>query len=170
MNKKKLMFGVAATALVIGVTPTLLQRLGWIGPLHRNAVAIVLLTGAGLLLKLYVADIAADGEFLFYKNGYDNCIVVFGATLTAVALQAQSDLDLFPGLATIPVLNALGPSRILQLVVLWVAALLASLHTAHVAGDIRRSKKPERGFWAFLNSLIGVAMLATYVLILISKG
>src|SRR6478609_4470606 len=102
MKKTKLMIGVAITVLVIAMTPWLLRHFEWLGPLHKHALAIVLLTAAGLLVKLYVADIAADGEFLFYKNGYDNCIVAFGAILTAAALQAQSEVDLFPGLATMP--------------------------------------------------------------------
>jgi len=169
-NRKKFTLGLVVTFLAIVASPSLLQKLGWIGPLHKNATIIILLAAGGLLLKLFFADIAADGEFLFHKNGFDNCIVVFGAILTAVALQLQSDVDLFPGLATVPFLSALGSSRSIQLFFLFVVALIASVGTARIAGAIKRAKTEPRRLGAFSSYVIGVVMLAIYVLILISKG
>jgi hypothetical protein len=60
------------------------------GPLQTHAWMVLPIAGFGLLIKMYIADRAADGEFLFYKFGYDNCTVTFGAVLTAFALQLQT--------------------------------------------------------------------------------
>lgn len=168
MGKKRLMIGVAITGATIGLTPTALETLGWVGPLQPYAWVVVALTALGMLLKLYIGDIATNGDFLFHKYGYDNCIVTFGGTLTAVSLQLQSEADLFPGLSGVPGLGAV-PSGELRLFILCVGALLACLHTAHIAGDIKKHERRDRGFWAMLNAFIGVVMLATFVLILISK-
>jgi hypothetical protein len=168
MKTWKLITGAIITCAVLGLAPVLFQRLGWVRPLQQNAWLVVLITGFGLLVKLYIADRASDGEFLFYKFGYDNCIVSFGAVLTALSLQLQSDKDLFPSLSSVTVLSVF--PRNMRLLLLLLAALLASLVTAHIAGDIKKNKLDDRSVWSFANSLIGTGMLGTYVLILVTKG
>jgi hypothetical protein len=175
MRAWKLICGAAITMAAIGVSPYLFQSIGWVGPLHDGAWIVLLVTGFGLLLKLYIADRASDGEFLFYKFGYDNCIVAFGAILTAFSLQLQSTSDLFPGLSSVAPLTALqlpggSTPRNLQMFFLLLGSLVAALFTAHISGEIKRGKHPDRGFWPLLNAVVGCGMLATYVLVLISKG
>jgi hypothetical protein len=175
MRAWKLVVGVLITGVALTLFPYGFRRLGWIDSLGDQAWLVLLVTGFGLILKMYIADRATDGEFLFYKFGYDNCIVTFGAVLTAFALQLESTADLFPGLAAIPILNrlhlpAITALRNLQLFVLLLLALLASLATAHIAGEIKRQNGPDRGFWPFLSSVVGLGMLGTYVLVLITKG
>jgi hypothetical protein len=175
MRAWKLIIGAMVTVVMIGFSPYLFQSLGWVSQLNDGAWIVLLVTGFGLLLKLYVADRASDGEFLFYKFGYDNCIVAFGAVLTAFSLQLQSSVDLFPGLSAVAPFNALQlqsglAARNLQLFFLLLAALFASLFTAHISGEIKRGKQPDRGFWPLVNSMMGCAMLAIYVLVLITKG
>jgi hypothetical protein len=118
MKTWKLVTGAIITCAVIGLSPYLFQWLGWVRPLQQNAWVVLLVTGFGLLLKLYIADRASDGEFLFYKFGYDNCIVSFGAILTALSLQLQSDHDLFPSLSSVTALRALPPNMRLFLLLL----------------------------------------------------
>jgi len=168
METWKLITGAIITCAVLGLSPFLFQRLGWVRPLQQNAWIVVLVTGFGLLVKLYIADRASDGEFLFYKFGYDNCIVSFGAILTALSLQLQSDKDLFPGLSSVTALAAF--PRNVRLFLLLLAALVTSLATAHIAGDIKKNKLDDRSVWSFANAIIGTGMLGTYVLVLITKG
>ena len=165
MKTWKLIVGAIITCAVLGFSPFLFQWFGWVRPLQQNAWIVLLVTGFGLLLKLYIADRASDGEFLFYKFGYDNCIVSFGAILTALSLQFK---DLFPGLSSVTALAAL--PRTMRLFLLLLAALVASLATAHIAGDIKKNKLDDRSVWSFANAIIGTGMLGTYVLILITKG
>ncbi len=175
MKAWRLIVGAGITAGAIALSPYLFQFVGWVGPLHEGAWVVLLVTAFGLLLKLYIADRASDGEFLFHKFGYDNCIVAFGAILTAFSLQLQSAGDLFPGLSSVTPLTLLRlpggqAPRTLQMFFLLLGALLASLFTAHISGEIKRGKNPDRGFWPLLNATVGCGMLAIYVLVLISKG
>lgn len=176
MNIYKLLSGMAITLTLVVVAPHVAVRLGWMPPLADKAWLILLVTALGLVIKSIVGDVVA-GEFLFYKFGYDNCVMTLGAVLTALALQLAATTDLFPGLSNVAVLNSmpeLSPdpiaNRSTQLFVLLLVALLGTLLTARIAAAIKHEKARGQSFLALLNSVVGVSLLALYVLVLITKG
>ncbi|WP_397452041.1 hypothetical protein [Pseudomonas sp. NA-150] len=167
----KMIFGVlVTTALVVG-TPVLAEVLGDFH-LADKAVFVLVCTAVGLVVKIVIGDTVA-GEFLFYKFGYDNCVIAFGALLTALALQILSPQDLFPGLQTFfphsPSTDMV-LSRQAELFTLFLIALGAMVFTARIASDIKQNRAKYPSLLALLNSLIGTMLLAVYILILITKG
>jgi hypothetical protein len=131
----------------------------------------------GLLVKSLIGDWVA-GEFLFYKFGYDNCVMTFGALLTAFCLQILSPgKDLFSGMdavigfRSIPkVLSDASMNRCIQLLVFLLVALLTTLLTGRIAAEIKAKRAKGESFLAFMSTLIGLSELSLYVLILVSKG
>lgn len=176
MNIYKLLVGLVCTALLLLAAPFAAVKYGWMAPLADKAWLILAVTACGLLVKSIVGDVVA-GEFLFYKLGYDNCVMTFGAVLTALALQLVATTDLFPGMSKVPMLNAL-PSlssdavanRSTQLFVLLLAALLGTLVTGRIAAAIKHENAPGTNILSLLNSIIGMILLGFYVLVLITKG
>lgn len=175
MNIYKLLGGLLLTVLVVGIGPYFAAHLGLINPLADNAWLILLVTVVGLSCKSLVSDVVS-GEFLFHKFGYDNCVMCFGATLTALGLQLGSKADLFQGLSSVGLLARLSISadpnvnRSLQLFVFLLCALLGTLLTASISGAIKKNQAKGEDFLSLLNSVIGTTLLAVYVLILITKG
>lgn len=166
---KKIFAGIAATAVVVIATPYLLGYLGWIKPLGGTGWWVLLLVGSALLIKIFAGDIA-NGEFLFHKHGYDNCVMTLGSSFTALALQVTAVKDLFPGLAPLSgVLSDPIRARILQLVAFFVISLLLTLCTARICRDIKDGKKGEGRGWAFANAAVGLALLGAYIALLVSK-
>ena len=100
MNIYKLLGGVLLTALLFIPAPFFAAQYGLLSPLADKAVLILLVTTVGLVVKSIVGDVVA-GEFLYYKFGYDNCVMTFGALLTALALQILSKTDIFPGMSSV---------------------------------------------------------------------
>jgi hypothetical protein len=176
MGIYKLLGGMLITILLVVVAPYAAARLGYMSPLADKAWLILLVTACGLVVKSIVGDIVAD-EFLYYKFGYDNCVMTLGAVLTALALQLVSTVDLFPGINNVAGLNSLPTlssdpiaNRATQLFVLLLVALLGTLLTGRIAAAIKQKKARGPDLLAFLNSVIGAALLGLYVLILITKG
>ena len=167
MDIYKLLVGLGITVASVILAPLVASDLGYMPQLNDKGILILLVAAGGLIIKSLIGDIVA-GEFLFYKFGYDNCVLTFGAVLTGLALQLVSDGDLFPGLANISPLNII-PSRSAQLLLLLVFSLMGTLIAARVAAAIRHQNPQGQGFLALLNSVIGVALLGVYVLVLISK-
>jgi hypothetical protein len=123
-----------------------------------------------------VGDIAA-GEFLFYKFGYDNCMMTFGAVLTALALQLVSTADLFPGMSFVVGVRSLpqmrtdpAENRCVQLFVFLLLTLAATLLTGRIASEIKAGRARGPDFLSIFNTIISVVFLGFYVLILITKG
>lgn len=171
-NIYKVIAGVALTIVLVVVAPVIAARFGYLSPLAEKAVFILLCTAGGLVVKTIVGDMVA-GEFLFYKFGYDNCVVAFGALLTALAVQHLSSVDLFPGLqALFPFVLNSDPlvNRSNQLLLMFVATLGAMLLTGRIAAAIKLDKAVRPNFLSFLNSVIGAVFLGAYVLILVAKG
>jgi hypothetical protein len=176
MNIYKLLSGILITILLVVVAPYLAVRAGWMAPIADKAWLILLVTAGGLIVKSVIGDVVA-GEFLFYKFGYDNCVMTLGAVLTALALQLVSTIDLFPGLTKVAILGSLPPlssdpiaNRSTQLFLLLLIALLATLLTGRIAAAIKREKASGPDFLSLLNSVIGAFVLSLYVLVLITKG
>ena len=100
-----------------------------------------------------------DGERVY---GYDNCIMTFGAALTAVVLQLTSKVDLFPGLGSSRPLSFVSSlvddtlhARSVQLFLLFGGALVATRLTAAISGAVRKAKLRERDGSHFLTLLSG---------------
>jgi hypothetical protein len=176
MNIYKLLTGVLITVVLVLVAPYLAIAAGLMAPIADKAWLILLVTACGLVLKSLIGDVVA-GEFLFYKFGYDNCIMTLGAVLTALALQLVATIDLFPGLGKVAVLSALPTlsndpiaNRATQLFVLLLVALLGTLLTGRIASAIKHENAKGQDFLSLLNSVVGVFLLGLYVLVLITKG
>jgi hypothetical protein len=176
MNVYKLLVGIALTIILVVVAPIFANHLGLISPLADKAWLILLVTACGLIIKSIVGDVVA-GEFLFYKFGYDNCVMAFGAILTALALQLVSKTDVFPGmksvagLKSIPnILNDDSANRCLQLFVFLLFALVGTLVTGRVASEIKAKRAKGEDFLSLFNSAVGIFLLGVYVLILVTKG
>jgi hypothetical protein len=176
MNIYKLLMGMVITLLLVVAAPYAAVHFGLMSPLADKAWLILAVTACGLIIKSLVGDVVA-GEFLFYKFGYDNCVMTLGAVLTALALQLVATTDLFPGLNNVALLKAVPTlsgdpvaNRSTQLFILLLVALVGTLITGKIAAAIKHEKASGKDFLSFLNSILGVALLALYVLILITKG
>jgi hypothetical protein len=176
MNIYKLLGGLLLSVLLVGPAPYVAAYFGLLGPLTDKAWLILLVTGVGLVLKSLVGDVVT-GEFVFHKFGYDNCVMTFGATLTALGLQLASEADLFPGLSSFTLLAILptispdpGANRSFQLFVFLLMALVGTLLTARISRAIQKEEAVGANFLALLNTFVGLILLGCYVLILITKG
>ncbi|WP_211704993.1 hypothetical protein [Paraburkholderia domus] len=174
MKTFKLLAGIVITVVAMASLPYIFARLGWNLPLNQKAWLILGFTAGGLVVKTLVGDFAG-GEFAFHKFGYDNCVMTFGAALTAVALQLNSSIDLFPGLDHVTPFSLVGgtdvaSSRKTQLFIVLFTALVTMLITAKISNSIKNGSVNVRGLWALLNTIIGLAVLGFYVLILVCKG
>jgi hypothetical protein len=176
MNIYKVLLGVLLVLVIALGGPYAAAQAGYMPALNNVAWLILLITSIGLSVKCLVGDVVA-GEFLFHKFGYDNCIMTFGAVLTAASLQLVSKTDLFPGVDTVALLKDLPPigkdpvaRRSVQLFVLLLVSLVATLVTAKVSAAIKHDGAKAPDALAFLNTIIGAGLLGTYVLVLISKG
>ncbi|MGF6870623.1 hypothetical protein [Paraburkholderia sp. MM5477-R1] len=176
MNIYKFLVGIVVTILFVVVLPYVAVQFGWMAPIKGKAWLILLITASGLIIKSVVGDIVA-GEFAFYKFGYDNCVLTFGALLTALALQLVATIDLFPGVSNVSVLRSMPTlasdpiaNRSTQLFILLVFALVGTLVTGRIAAAIKQGKAHGESFLALLNSIIGAFLLGLYVLVLITKG
>jgi hypothetical protein len=178
-NIWKVLVGVVITIVLVAFAPHFAASLGLIAPIAQNAWLILLVTAVGLSLKALLSDVAA-GEFLFYKFGYDNCVMTFGAALTALALQLlelEKKHDLFPGLNAVVGLKSLptlssdpASNRSIQLAVFLLIVLVLTVLTAKIAAAIKHDNPGGQGLLSFLNSLIGTVVLGAYVLMLVTKG
>lgn len=175
-NIYKMVGGVALTIALVVVVPLLASEFNIISALAENAKFVLLITSIGLVIKAVMADRVA-GEFLFYKFGYDNCVVAFGALLTALALQILSSVDLFPGMKDIALLNITSglyssplSQRLAQLLILFLVSLAAMIVTGHIAAEIKQDKAAAPNLLSLFNSVVGTSLLGVYVLILITKG
>lgn len=176
MNIYKLLFGIVTTIFLVVVAPYAAASFGLMAPLTEKGWLILLVAAFGLVIKSLVGDVVS-GEFLFYKFGYDNCVMAFGALLTALALQLSAMTDLFPGLQNVAIFNSIPAlsqdpiaNRSIQLLLLLLLALLGTLVTARIASAIKHQDAPGKSFLALLNSVIGAFLLGLYVLVLITKG
>jgi len=168
MGKIKLFFAIMLTiALMVGL-PYMFEFVGWIGGMKEKSWLILFIVGCGLVAKDLVND-TANGEFLFHKSGYDNCLITFAALLTALSLQITSETDLFPGLAEFTPLSII-PSRVGQISVLLLLSFTASMGTAKIIQRIEEGKAVERGLSSLTSTIVGLIMFSIYVLMLISRG
>jgi hypothetical protein len=169
-NIYKLLGGIGVTIFMVAGAPLLVTRAGLMTPLPPHAWFILFVTGAGLVVKAVFGDVAA-GEFLFYKFGYDNCVMAFGATLTALALQVESKDDLFPGID--PMFHALGDpfvNRSAEILIFLIVALVATVLTGRIASAIKNEKARGANVLSLFNTFVGVGLLGIYVIMLVSRG
>lgn len=176
MNIYKLFGGIFITGLFLVPGPYIAARYGWLAPFNDRATFILVVTAGGLVIKSVIGDFAS-GEFFFYKFAYDNCVMAFGAILTAFALQLSSRTDLFPGFGSVVLLRDIPQlssdpvfARAMQLLVFLIIALMATVVTAAVAAAIKNKKAKAPDLLAGFNSLIGLTLLGVYVLLLVTKG
>jgi hypothetical protein len=176
MNIYKLLGGVVLTGLLFIPAPILAAHFGLLAPLADKAVLILIVTTVGLVVKAIIGDVVA-GEFLFHKFGYDNCVMTFGALLTALALQLVSTIDLFPGLSSVVFLRDIPTlssdpvaNRSAQLLVFLLVALAGTLITGAISAAIKKSIAKGPDFLSSVNSGIGLFLLGLYVLLLVTKG
>jgi hypothetical protein len=170
INIYKLLGGIVLTIFMVAGAPWLAARAGFVTPLPPHAWFILFVTGAGLVVKAVLGDVAA-GEFLFYKFGYDNCVMAFGAALTALALQVESKDDLFPGLD--PMFHALGdpfPNRSTEILVFLILTLVATMITGRIASAIKNEKARGATALSLFNAFVGVGLLGIYVIMLVTRG
>ncbi|HVL07915.1 MAG TPA: hypothetical protein VM512_01980 [Burkholderiaceae bacterium] len=176
MNIYKLLLGVLITVFLVVAAPYGAVNLGLMAPMAEKAWLVLLVTAGGLIIKSLVGDVVA-GEFLFYKFGYDNCVMTLGALLTALALQLVATVDLFPGLSNVAILSSLPAfstdpvaNRSTHLFTLLIFALLGTLLTGRIAAAIKHDNAKGKDFLSLLNSLVGLVLLGMYVLVLVTKG
>lgn len=176
MNIYKLLGGVLLTVIFLVVAPFVIARLGLMAPLTEKAWLILAVTTLGLVVKSVVGDVVA-GEFLFHKFGYDNCVMTFGAVLTALALQLVAGADLFPGFSSVVILRDI-PSvssdpvanRSVQLLVFLLLALAGTLIAGAISAAIKKAVAKGPDFLSLLNTALGLFLLGLYVLVLVTKG
>jgi hypothetical protein len=168
MGRYKLFYAIVITVTLMVALPHILEYLGWIGGMKEKSWFILLIVGTGIVIKYLVND-TANGEFLFHKSGYDNCLITFAAMLTALSLQVTSQTDLFPGLAEFTPL-AIIPSRIGQIAFLLLLSLAASMVTARTIRSIEDGSTLERGIRSLTSTIIGLIMFSIYILMLVSRG
>jgi hypothetical protein len=174
-NIYKIIVGILITLLLMVFFPWIAAKIGWIGPLSDKAPLLLLVATSGLVIKSLIGDVVA-GEFLFYKFGYDNCVLTFGALLMAFALQLTSTVDHFPGLDSLYIIKhmtfiASDPisKRQCQLVSLLLFALTSMILTGKLAAAIKHDNPDGKNLLSFLSSVLGAFLLAIYVLVLITK-
>jgi hypothetical protein len=172
----KLLAGVAITAALFVGGPYLAAHYGFLAPLADKAAFVLVVTTSFLIVKSLLGGVIA-GEFAFHKFGYDNCVMTFGAVLTALALQLASQTDVFPGLSSVALLQdipVIGSTpairRSVQLLVFLLVALAATLLTGAVSAAINNESAKGPHFLALMNTGIGLFLLGLYVLLLITKG
>jgi hypothetical protein len=176
MNIYKLLGGLLLTVILFILAPYAAAHYKLIPPLADKAFLILLVTSFGLVVKSIVGDVVS-GEFLFHKFGYDNCVMTFGALLTALALQIMSTSDLFPGMSNVMLLSSLpaftadpAVNRSAHLVIFLLMSLAGTLLTGTVSAAIKKNDAKGPNFLSLLNSSIGLFLLGLYVLLLITKG
>lgn len=164
------------TVVLVIVAPPVLARYELMAAVSAKAWFILTVVTVFLVLKSVLGDLVA-GEFLFHKFGYDNCVMTFGATLTAFALQLVAGTDLFPGLSSVVLLRDVpqvwtdpGANRSLQLFVLLALALTITLLTGAISAAINKGKAKGPAFLSLLNTALGLFLLGLYVLVLVTKG
>ena len=171
MNIYKLLGGVLLMNVLVVGAPYIL-----VPSLTEKAWLILIVTTVGLTVKCVVGDVVA-GEFLFHKFGYDNCVMTFGAALTAVALQLAAGTDLFPGLSSVVLLRDIPAisanplaNRSVQLLVFLLLALAGTLITGAISAAIKKTVARGPDFLSLLNTVLGLSLLGLYVLMLVTKG
>jgi hypothetical protein len=175
MNIYKLLAGILLTIVMVVLVPYVLASLRMMPPLNSNAWLILLVTTSSLVVKSVVGDVAS-GEFLWHKFGYDNCVMAFGAILTALALQLVAGNDLFPGLNAVAGIKNVriasddATNRSVQLFLALLLALTCTLVTATISGAIKKNAAQGDAFLSLFNTAIGLSLLGCYVLTLVAKG
>ncbi|HBC3960245.1 hypothetical protein ACJO11_23945 [Vibrio parahaemolyticus] len=174
-NIYKLLAGIMMTILLMVVFPMLASKLGWMDPLADKAPLILMVATLGLVIKSLIGDVVA-GEFLFYKFGYDNCVLTFGSILTAFSLQLTSSVDHFPSLDNIAIIKhmtffATEPisQRLCQFFSLLLISLVSMILTGKLAAALKHDNPDGKYFLSFISSVLGAALLGVYVLVLITK-
>lgn len=173
----KLGLGVAITLVAVMGAPYLLSSLSVHAPLSNHAWLVLLVAAAFLIVKATMSYFVA-GDFQLHKFGYDNCVVTFGAVLTAFSLQLAASTDLFPGLnATfllkeMPSFGMSNPAlaRAMQLLSTLLVTLVLMLLAAAISKSIHDREIRGESILSGLNTFIGTAMLLVYVQMLITKG
>jgi hypothetical protein len=169
---------LTAIVVIIGLaiaSPYALAWCGLIAPIKDYAWSVMTVVTVGLALKIVFGDLVS-GQFLYYKHGYDMCMMTFGASLSNVSLQLLADHDLFPGISTSGPLSAflIGPDHVSQkrnmLLILFILTILGVALTAYIARAITEPDTKGKDFLSLLNFALGSGFLGIYVLTIITKG
>jgi hypothetical protein len=169
---------LAITMLLIGAAlvggPYALASANLMQPLKAYGWVVLLVAYVGILLKACIGYLTTR-DFRYDKTAYDLSVLVFGGTLTCLALQIVTATVLFPGLQNIPFLSfasAFGVDvrgqHIALLLLLLLSSLVATILSAMGVADTE-SEKPN-WWWTLGCSFIAYVLVGAYALTLIAKG
>src|SRR4051812_45975445 len=174
LNVWKLLGAIVVVSVIVVFSPHVLSWVGLISPIKDHAWWITGLATVGLVIKILCGDLIS-GEFLYYKHGYDSCILTFGAALSNLSLQLLSSRDEFPkisrnGLLDLSILSSdeVTQKRMLLLAI-FLLALVGTLLTAYIGKAISQPETKLKSPLSALNFAIGTGVLATYLLMLFAK-
>jgi hypothetical protein len=175
-NTWKLLSAIFLNAALFVVAPYALSGFGLIGKVHSDSWLILTVTAVGLIFKILFGDVIS-GEFLYYKHGYDFCVLTLGASLSSFALQLVSEKDLFPGLKgnsfLEPIAHLTDDTKSQRLILLGLVVLtscLIALLTARIGKSIKEGTARFSNLLSAMNFTFGCGLFAVYVMMLISKG
>jgi hypothetical protein len=171
----KLLGAIVLVSVFVIFSPNILYQLHLINSVKDHAWWITTIATIGMIVKIICGDLIA-GEFLYYKHGYDSCILTFGAALSNLSLQLLSPKDEFPNISPNGLLDlsAFSSDEVIQkrilLLAVFLLALVGSLLTAYIAKAISQPKTQFKSTLSVINFSIGAGLLATYLLMLLAKG
>jgi hypothetical protein len=170
----KLLGAILLVSVFVIFSPYLLYRLDLINPIKDHTWWITGVATIGMIIKIICGDLIS-GEFLYYKHGYDSCILTFGAALSNLSLQLLSKDDEFPnispnGLLNLSVFNSdPATQKRMLLLAVFLLALVGTMLTAYIAKAISHPATKYKSPLSALNFGIGTGLLATYLLMLFAK-
>jgi hypothetical protein len=169
----KLLGAIILVSTFVIVSPYGLAWLDLIGPIKDHTWQITTVATVGMIIKIIFGDLIA-GEFLYYKHGYDSCILTFGAALSNLSLQLLSKTDQFPNISSSGLLgDTLGSDAATQkrflLLIVFLLALVGTALTAYIAKAISHTDSMWKNALSVINFSIGTGLLGTYLLMLFAK-
>jgi len=171
----KLLGGIVFSILLVILFAFLATSRGVVHVTDPHAYWALFVACIGLVVKMVFGDLAS-GEFLFYKHGYDCCVMTLGAILTGVSLQINGTTDIFAKLAdnwileiVFPGPGAIGERHSVALFVSVAFSLLATLLTAYVSRLIKSEQIRLAALASLLNVCIGAGVFCGYVVMILAK-
>jgi hypothetical protein len=155
-----------------------LATYGLIWPLKDKSIIVLAAAAVTFIVKVVVSDLAG-GEFTYYKQGHDFCLLALGTSLSSLALQLTNITE--PYLKALPrtgwpfdaALTASNGSavgqQLLILATIFAACLIFSLLTAIFHRDLKNGNTKWSSALSGISFCIVSGMFICYVLLLIVK-
>jgi hypothetical protein len=157
------------------LVPLAFSQYGLINPLNAKAGLLLAVTALGLCFKIVCGDLAT-GAFDYHKNGHDFCILTMGGALSAGSLQLIKETDLFPGIPNawpwsyLPELTEdVVQQRLIVIGAVFALSCVFAVLTAMVSRSVKEDKPRYSALLSLLNFSLGLALFASYLLLLITK-